>query len=443
MQPLKILIACIPFDGHFNPLTGIATFLKSQGHDVRWYTQDYYAEKLSRMGIQHYPFKRVVQYNQSNLDIVFAERLRYKNQIKRTNFDLANAFLLRTPEFFADITEINASFTFDVMIADCMFMAIPLVSQVLKKPVISIGVLPLTETSKDLAPAGLGMTPSANWLGRRKQDFLRYLTDRVLFAKSHKLFRNILNGYGLEVKGKGNSLDYLIRNSTYLLQSGTPGFEYKRSDLGENIRFIGPLLPLGKGRAPVSDLREKAKLYDRVILATQGTVEKDPEKLLVPVIEAYKGSRNLVIVTTGGSKTRELRERFPYTNVIIEDYIPFEHVLPFTSMFITNGGYGGVMLGIKHGVPMVVGGVHEGKNEITARVGYFKLGINLQTETPDTQQIKAAVEKVASDPAYRYNVMKLAAEFSKYNAERLVASYVYEVTDYMPEVTEVPLKVAN
>ena len=443
MQPLKILIACIPFDGHFNPLTGIATFLKSQGHDVRWYTQDYYAEKLSRMGIQHYPFKRVVQYNQSNLDIVFAERLRYKNQIKRTNFDLANAFLLRTPEFFADITEINASFTFDVMIADCMFMAIPLVSQVLKKPVISIGVLPLTETSKDLAPAGLGMTPSANWLGRRKQDFLRYLTDRVLFAKSHKLFRNILNGYGLEVKGKGNSLDYLIRNSTYLLQSGTPGFEYKRSDLGENIRFIGPLLPLGKGRAPVSDLREKAKLYNRVILATQGTVEKDPEKLLVPVIEAYKGSRNLVIVTTGGSKTRELRERFPYTNVVIEDYIPFEHVLPFTSMFITNGGYGGVMLGIKHGVPMVVGGVHEGKNEITARVGYFKLGINLQTETPDTQQIKAAVEKVASDPAYRYNVMKLAAEFSKYNAERLVASYVYEVTDYMPEVTEVPLKVAN
>jgi UDP:flavonoid glycosyltransferase YjiC (YdhE family) len=341
------------------------------------------------------------------------------------------------------MTEINASFTFDVMIADCMFMAIPLVTQIMKKPVISIGVMPLTETSKELAPAGLGMTPSASWLGRRKQDFLRYLTDKVLFARSHKLFRSILNSYGLEVNGKGNSLDYLIRNSSYLLQSGTPGFEYKRSDLGENIRFIGPLLPLGKGRAPVTDLREKAKLYDQVILATQGTVEKDPEKLLVPVIEAYKGSRNLVIVTTGGSKTRELRERFPYTNVVIEDYIPFEHVLPFTSVFITNGGYGGVMLGIKHGVPMVVGGVHEGKNEITARVGYFKLGINLKTETPDTRQIKTAVAKVGADPAYRYNVMKLAAEFSKYKPERLVANYVYEVTNYVPEVKEAPLKVVN
>ena len=443
MQPLKILFACIPVDGHFNPLTGIATYLKAQGHDVRWYTQDYYAEKISRMGIHYYPFKRVVQYNQSNMDIVFAERLRYKNQITRTNFDLEHAFLRRIPECFEDIKEINETFHFDVMIADCMFMAIPLVRQVLKKPVLSIGVLPLTATSKDLAPAGLGMTPSANWFGRRKQDFLRFLTDKVLFGKIHKIFREVIGSYGLEVTGKGNSLDYLIRNSNYLLQSGTPGFEYKRSDLGENIRFIGPLLPLAKGRAPVSDLREKAKHYTRVILATQGTVEKDPEKLLVPVIEAYKGSRNLVIVTTGGSKTRELRERYPYTNVIIEDYIPFEHVLPFTSVFITNGGYGGVMLGVKHGVPMVVGGVHEGKNEITARVGYFKLGINLQTETPVAREITTAVEKVISDPAYKYNVMKLAAEFSKYDAEKLVASYVYEVTDYVPAVKETRVQVIH
>ncbi|HTF19760.1 MAG TPA: glycosyltransferase [Chryseolinea sp.] len=437
MQPLRILLACIPIDGHFNPLTGIATFLKEQGHDVRWYAQDYYADKLSRMGIHHYPFKRVVQYNQSNMDIVFAERLRYKNQIKRTNFDLTHAFILRTPEFFGDIAEINASFSFDVMIADCMFMAIPLVSQVLKKPVLSIGVLPLTETSKDLAPAGLGMTPSSSWLGRRKQDFLRYLTDKVLFGKLHKLYRSILHNYGLDVKG--NTLDYLNRNSTFLLQSGTPGFEYRRSDLGKNVRFIGPLLPLAKGRTPVTELREKAKLYSRVILVTQGTIEKDPEKLLVPVIEAYKGSNNLVVVTTGGSKTRDLRERFPYTNVVIEDYIPFEHVLPFTSVFITNGGYGGVMLGVKHGVPMVVAGIHEGKNEIAARVGYFKLGINLQKETPDSREIATAVEKVISDGAYRFNVMKLAVEFGKYNAERLVASYVYEVTGYTPARNDVPL----
>ena len=441
MQPLKILLACIPADGHFNPLTGIASQLKSQGHEVRWYTQDYYADKLSRMGVHHYPFKRAVQYNQESMDIVFADRLRYSNQIKRLNFDLDHAFLSRAPEFFADITEINASFPFDILIADVMFTAIPLVSQILRKPVISIGVMPLVESSKDLGPAGLGMTPATSRLGRLKQDFFRYFTDRVLFGKSHKLFREILSRYGLVVTG--NTMDYLIRSSTFMLQSGTPGFEYKRSDLGKNVRVIGPLLPLAKGRAPVSELREKSKLYNRTILVTQGTIEKDPGKLIVPVIEAYKGTRTLVIVTTGGSKTRDLRERFPYTNVVIEDYIPFEHVLPFTSVFITNGGYGGVMLGIKHGVPMVVGGIHEGKLEITARVGYFKLGVNLKTETPEIHQVKDAVEKVAANPAYKQNVMRLAAEFHKYDSTRLVAKYVYEATGYVEakhEVVEGSLK---
>lgn len=428
MQPLKILLACIPADGHFNPLTGIASFLKEQGHDVRWYTQDYYAEKLSRMGIHHYPFKRAVQYNQENMDGVFAERLRYKNQIKRLNFDLEHTFIRRAPEFFADVMEINTSFPFDVMIADVMFTAIPLVSRIMKKPVISIGVMPLVETSRDLGPAGLGMTPSTTWFGRLKQDFFRYFTDKVLFGRSHQLFREVFANYGLIVKG--NTMDYLIRTSTFMLQSGTPGFEYKRSDIGKNIRYIGPLLPLTKGRLPMTELREKSKHYSRTILVTQGTIEKDPEKIIVPVIEAYKGTRTLVIVTTGGSKTRELRERFPYTNVVIEDYIPFEHVLPFTTVFVTNGGYGGVMLGIKHGVPMVVGGIHEGKLEITARVGYFKLGIDMKTETPDSGDVKSAVEKVTADPAYKMNVMRLAAEFSKYNPAKLVTRYVYEATNY-------------
>ncbi len=33
---MKILFATMPFDGHFNPLTGIAVHLKESGHDVRW-----------------------------------------------------------------------------------------------------------------------------------------------------------------------------------------------------------------------------------------------------------------------------------------------------------------------------------------------------------------------------------------------------------------------
>jgi len=119
-----------------------------------------------------------------------------------------------------------------------------------------------------------------------------------------------------------------------------------------------------------------------------------------------------------------LKERFPYSNIIIEDFIPFDSIMPYTKVYITNGGYGGVMLGIENKLPMVVAGVHEGKNEICARVGYFKLGINLKTERPSAARIKKAVEKVLRCHAYRKNVQRLSKEFRQYHPGELGASYI-------------------
>jgi UDP:flavonoid glycosyltransferase YjiC (YdhE family) len=226
-----------------------------------------------------------------------------------------------------------------------------------------------------------------------------------------------------------------VRSSTYFLQSGTPGFEYRRSDFGKNIRFIGALLPLRSQRKYAGDLEWRASSFRQIILVTQGTIEKDPEKLLVPVLEAYKDTDCFVIATTGGSKTKELRQRYAYANIMIEDFIPFDQVLPYTSVFITNGGYGGVMLGIEHNVPLVVAGIHEGKNEINARVGYFKLGINLRTEAPSKEQITKSVEEIFTNPEYKKNVKRLGAEFRQYSPMQLTEKYVYEAVGYKKQLT--------
>jgi UDP:flavonoid glycosyltransferase YjiC (YdhE family) len=132
----------------------------------------------------------------------------------------------------------------------------------------------------------------------------------------------------------------------------------------------------------------------------------------------------LVIVTTGGSQTDELRKRYPQQNVIIEDFIPFSDVMPYIDVYVSNGGYGGVLLAIENELPSVVAGVHEGKNEICARIGYFNLGINLKTETPKPAQIKKSVEEILNNPAYKENVKMLAAEFAEYNAKEVTAKQV-------------------
>ena len=101
--------------------------------------------------------------------------------------------------------------------------------------------------------------------------------------------------------------------------------------------------------------------------------------------------------------------------------------MPYCDVYVTNGGYGGVMLGIENNLPLVVAGMHEGKNEINARVGYFKLGINLKTEKPIPMQIGKSVGEVLSNNIYRNNVKQLSKEFSLYDPQKLCASYIDDI----------------
>jgi MGT family glycosyltransferase len=422
----KILFACFPADGHFNPLTGLAMYLKEKGCDVRWYTSDHYAQKLKRLGIIHYGFEKALDTNASNIEEIFPEREQHKGQVKKLVFDMIHAFILRGPEYFEDIKEIRKEFDFELMIADIAFTGIPFVKDKLNIPVFSVGVFPLTETSKDLPPAGLGITPSKSFFGKRRQDILRFVADKFLFAKPNKVMNEVLAGYDIDSEGL-NLFDINIKKADLFLQSGTPGFEYERSDLGKNIRFIGPMLPYAKQKVQPFWYNDKLRQYEKVVLVTQGTVEKDISKIIVPTLEAFKNSNYLVIVTTGGSQTQELRELYPDNNFIIEDFIPFEEVMPYADAYVSNGGYGGVLLGIQHQLPMVVAGVHEGKNEICARIGYFKLGINLKTEKPSPEQIRIAVKQVIADPVYAESVTRLAGEFRQYDPNELCAEYVAQI----------------
>jgi MGT family glycosyltransferase len=433
IQPgTRILFANFPGDGHFNPLTGLAFHLKNIGCDVRWYTAKKYEQKIQKLGIPFYGLKRAVDFSaDAEIEKIFPERKKHKSQVARLKFDMINVFILRSTEYYEDIKEIYEEFEFDLMIADITFGAIPFVKEKMNIPVIAIGVVPLPETSKDLPPSGLGLTPSYTFFGKLRQSLLRRISDAVLFAKPTKVMRNMLAEHGID-SGKANVFNILIQKSTIVLQSGTPGFEYKRSDISNHIYFAGPLLPYTKKKEGQGWYNEKLRQYDKVILVTQGTVEKDIDKLLIPTLEAFKNSDCLVIVTTGGSQTEELRKRYSYPNIIIEDFIPFDDVMPYADVYVTNGGYGGVLLSIQNQLPMVVAGVHEGKNEINARVGYFKLGINLKTEKPSVLQLRKSVEEILSNDVYSQNIKRLSEEFKQYDPNEICVRQAARLIRYSP-----------
>ena len=433
MQTKKILFANVPADGHFNPMTGIAMELKSQGHDVRWYASKMFGEKLKKLGIPHYPFKKALEVNQFNIDEVFPQRKKLKPGVPQLKFDIKNFFVYRAPEYFEDICEIKQDFPFDVFVCDAAFTAGQIVKNKLNVAGVGIGISPIMSTSKDLPPYGLGLTPGHSFGSGIKEKFLRFAAKNFLFKESTAEYNKILARYGLPAE-KVILFDIPVLSSDVFLQSGTPGFEYERSDLPEKLKFVGPLHAYKKveQKDPIAfgfdyPWQDKLNEYKKNILISQGTFEPDHTKLIIPALESLKNEDYLLIVATGHHHTEDLRKKYKQDNIIIEDFVDFDFIMPRTDLYITNGGYGGTLVAIDHALPMVAAGINEGKNEICARIGYFKLGINLKTEKPTSEKIKKAVNDVLSNSVYKQNVAKLRDEFKAYDPNKISAEWILSV----------------
>lgn len=426
----KILFGCVPVDGHFNPLTGLAKYLQEEGCDVRWYVSGIYADKLKKMDIAQYTYEKALDINSKNLHQLIPG-LDTNDPLKKNTLYLEHLFTGRAEEYYEDIKQIHQSFPFDLMICDSMFTAIPFVRYDLKIPVMAIGITPLPEDSVDVAPGKAGLPPAKDDETREVYAGL-YRQVMIDYKEPIAAFSAVLRKYGIPFT-ELYYLNILIRSANLYLQIGTPDLEYKRSDLGSNIRFIGGLMPYSKPNTKEKWFDERLDRYKKIVLVTQGTIENDITKLLEPTLDAFKDTDVLVIATTGGNGTAVLSNKYAADNVIIADFLPYEDVMPHASVYVTNGGYGGAMLSLKHKLPMVTAGLNEGKIEICARIGYFKYGIDLKTETPAAKAIYDAATEIMENEIYKINVSRISDELSGYHSNELCADYAMELMEeYKP-----------
>jgi UDP:flavonoid glycosyltransferase YjiC (YdhE family) len=405
---MRILFASMPFDGHFLPLTGFAHHLRQRGHDVRFYTGPSYARRLGDLGVPHLPFRRASEVNGGNLAQHFPEVERLKGP-KRIAFDLEKVFFGNTEEHFADIQEIHGEFAFDVLVADGAFYAGYLVANKSGVPVYGVGAAPTpAPTSPSAPPPFFGLMPATGPLSRLRHRIVRTMveatTKRGMAAFNALLAREGLPPYTRSV------FDLPWDAATLFFQTGVPEMDFPRADWPPNHRFVGPLLPPPASTPAALPFADELDRHRSAIVVSQGTVDnRDPEKLLVPALAALAGGEHLVVACTGRRHTDALRARFPHDNVIVEDWVDFDALLPRADLFICNGGYGSIMHALMNEVPILSAGKLEAKNDINARLAYRGLGRDLQTERPKPRQIAAGVHRVLGDDAIKANVTRAAA----------------------------------
>ncbi|HEY6743443.1 MAG TPA: nucleotide disphospho-sugar-binding domain-containing protein, partial [Lapillicoccus sp.] len=203
-------------------------------------------------------------------------------------------------------------------------------------------------------------------------------------------------------------------------------FEYPRTDLPSSVSFAGPLLPPSSSAAALpawwGDLDGRT-----VVHVTQGTIATDNlDRLIGVTARALAGADLLVVATTGSGSLSTIPHPLP-TNLRVADHLPYGELLPRVDVMVTNGGYGGVHFAIANGVPLVVGGATEDKREVGTRVAWSGVGVNLRTQSPSPQAIRAAVHRLTRGQEIRRRVLELQAESARYRPLDIVADALADV----------------
>jgi UDP:flavonoid glycosyltransferase YjiC (YdhE family) len=243
-------------------------------------------------------------------------------------------------------------------------------------------------------------------------------------------YNEILAGYGIAPLPPDGFPHLPMASARRLLLDGTPGLEFPGYRPPANAVFVGPLVPARAALGPEANLPPQVLAPDAtVVVVSQGTVDNaDQDKLLVPTLAALSDQPYVVVATTGGEGTERLRRRFPARNVVIEDFLNYSDLFAHADVFVTSGGYGSTVAALRHGVRVVAAGKREGKNDINARIGYNKLGLDLRTERPRPTRIRDAVHRVLHDPEIDANIARIRAELDSYHPLRFIESALRDLT---------------
>jgi UDP:flavonoid glycosyltransferase YjiC (YdhE family) len=227
-------------------------------------------------------------------------------------------------------------------------------------------------------------------------------------------------------------MDMNVLLSDRFLQLCAPSLEYPWPNPPPGLQFIGGVPPGHR-----DNMKEKPAWWDdvavnaakkKIVVVSQGTSTMMYNLLIVPTLQSLANSEGILVVAALGREGAVLPEgTIVPDNARVGDFIPFDELLPYTDVFITNGGYGGFQHSVSHGVPIIVAGMRADKPEVAARAEWAVFGLNLKTETPSQDTIREAVGEILADEKYKRRAQELQKGMEEYDTFSPVVENIEEL----------------
>ena len=415
----RFLISTMPGFSHIQQIGVIARALVARGHTVWWHTSATFQSAVEACGAHFTPASPAAisrLYADPGAARTAQETLAGRRpRLASLRADLQDLFIAPLLAQHDDYQALLPTIRPDALIADLMTLGPALFAETTGIPWAMVGMSTLSVASPDVGPFTFGLPPARTPLTRLAYGLMHRFFAQVLMRPVNRYTNTVRATLALPPLPHGQMF-FDLQLSPYLyLQGTTPSFEYPRRQLPPQIHFVGPLIG-GPTRpfAPPVWWPELATART-VVHVSQGTVATAPEALLLPTLHALADEPLLVVAVTGGAPVARLGDQLP-ANARVAPFLPYDALLPHTTVMVTNGGYGGVQLALAHGVPLVAAGKSEDKAEVCARIGWSGVGINLDTHRPTPAQIRGAVRQVLADGRYRRRAQALQQEFTGYDA---------------------------
>lgn len=425
---MRILVATVPLTGHVQPMLLVVQALIARGHEVIWYGSATFASAIAATGAHFEPMRAAHDWDDSDIDAALP-KLRGKRGLARVKAQLQEMFIAPMVDQLRDLEAIVDVKLPAVILADQAHLGAALVAEKRNIPWAGLGISALVVPSVDTAPFGAARPPAKNDVDRAIYRWLGWLINRWLFRGVNRAYHRERMRAGLPPSDK-TYFDVLAKD--LFLQPTIPAFEYPRSDLPSQLRFIGPLVPSDTGAHALpawwSDVASARERRTPIVLVTQGTLATNPTALIAPALRGLGTEDALVVATTSATPRDAGMAAWPQ-NARVAPFIPYQALLPYVSVLVTNGGYGGVQMALRHGVPVVVAGGSEEKPEIAARVAWAGAGIDLRTGKPRPRAIVRAVRKVLSEAMFGERMRALADECARYDAPNDAAAHVEQLVE--------------
>lgn len=423
----SIIIATVPIHGHVTPLLAVARYCVERGDRVRFLTGSRFADVVQATGAEHLPLPAAANFDdRQDWDQVFPHRASLRGP-QAIAFDVEHIFVRPGPAQHDAVVAAFSAEPADAVLTDPAFASgALLLGRPLgqRPPIIVCGVIPLTIGSRDTAPYGLGLTPLPGPIGRLRNAVLNTVAAHTVFPPAERVaqaaYRQLYRG----------TMPYPVldwpRHAEAVVQFSVTEFEYPRSDAPATLHFAGPLSATGSD-APVPPWWDELDGSRPVVHVTQGTIaNKDYRQIIAPALDALAGENVMVVVATGGRPVSTL-PALP-ANARAAEFLPYDELLPRTSVFVTNGGYGGVQYALRYGVPIVSSGGQEDKPEVSARVAWSGVGRRVKAEQPSAAVVGKAIHQVLHDDRYRRRAGHLAEQMRSAGGLPLLARIIDDVS---------------